>query len=231
MKYLTALVWLSLAVAPQAVLAADSPPVETASADFTATIELPGDEAPLLEFTGNLAWLKPKLRVELINPVSQETTIALIDLESLQFIALYPDTLNGVSVDLSHSRHRDDLRYLAEVIGAEVIEPPKGWSVEELEPRPDDGETGAAGSDEDPANLHGQAFISPEGRRAELWTDADGHPVELRLNEELSVTVRFDNLRYGVQLFEGFFEPGEDYQIKDLSELEPDEANPLLFAL
>ena len=87
MKYLTALVWLSLAVAPQAVLAADSPPVETASADFTATIELPGDEAPLLEFTGNLAWLKPKLRVELINPVSQETTIALIDLESLQFIA------------------------------------------------------------------------------------------------------------------------------------------------
>ena len=126
---LAALVLLSLV--PLRAIASES----NLSAEFSASVEFNSEEAntpkkiPVINFDGSILVAGKQLRVEVVNSITQEPTVAILDIDKGTAALLYPDNLNGERMPLGDDFRTSYLSLFTSFAKREKLGEVKGWKL------------------------------------------------------------------------------------------------------
>ncbi|MCB1186852.1 hypothetical protein KDL29_06755 [bacterium] len=126
---LAALVLLSLV--PLRAIAAEP----NLNAEFSASVEFNSEEAntpkkiPVINFDGSILVAGNRLRVEVVNSITQEPTVAILDIDKGTAALLYPDNLNGERMPLGDDFRNSYLSLFMDFAQREKLGEVKGWKL------------------------------------------------------------------------------------------------------
>lgn len=114
-------------------------------ADFSASIEFKPEASnsprriPQIDFTGSVVLDDDRVRVEVTNSITQEPSVALLDISGGTATLLYPDNLNGERMPLGDDFRSGYLSLFREFALGSKLGEVKGWKLQTSSG--DDGET------------------------------------------------------------------------------------------
>ncbi len=182
---------LLLAAGP--ATSADEP--ESVGAAFTATLDFNSTELnsprkiPQIEFGGRILIDGRRIRVDVVNSITQEPSVALLDIEAGTAALLYPDNLNGESMPLGDDFRSSYLGLFHDFALGKPLGEVKGWKLATSKL-----ETGAT-----------QYLYSGETERSVTFTLGPGKAERLLViaSPKLTVRISLSDIEPGI-------EPGPD---------------------
>jgi len=200
-----------------AALALSAEKAHGTRAEFTAKLDMGGDEDNALKFSGDLAWDEPKLRVDFSDEATKEANVLLVDFTARTAVLLYPDTLNGVRSDLARFDKSGHLTRLRDMLSGKPPQTPEGWTKKDL------------GSEKiGKVKCTHVRFTSPEGQSVDVWSNSKNQPVRMILNKK-SITITLDvtkiteqqtipadTFTYGKEYTISEYKSGEDQRLPSL---------------
>jgi hypothetical protein len=141
--------------------------------EFTAEIHvLPESEDTQtgITLTGELYWQEPLLRADVIEPLTAETILLLLNFETKDIVVLYPDTLNGYKANLAGSDQAEHIACLRWLLGGKKSPDLLEWNYQDL------------GTTEIDSTI-GRHYRLTESENVYLdwWADDEGKPLQVEV--------------------------------------------------
>lgn len=197
---------------------------ESGTGSFVAKVELKAlknqktGRTPQLPFSGNFAHSGGKFRMELVNDLTTESQIIILDPSAKKAWMLFPDTLNGITADLAQFDKKGLATKAQSLMGGDFSKVPQDWS------KPTSKQTTLNG-----AKVTELTYMLKKaegnGGSVTLWHKADKSPVKVVFDSAaLKLTVDFNNIVSAANVPAGQFSPGKNYKLRTLGK---GEAPPL----
>lgn len=197
------IVWLLLAIC--AASSAEAADQNGLKAEFEATLSFGEGEASTLRFAGKLAWLDPKLRIDVSDALTQENNILLVDYAAQSALLLYPDTLNGYRASLKQFDQARHLENLKGMLNGEPPDTPDGWTRQQL------GKEKVLG-----VQCSHVRFVNSQMHRVDIWLNSKNQPRKLSLTkQDLVIEVKVTKILEKQPLAASTFSYDKSYSISE----------------
>ena len=193
---------------------ATAKPAQTVAAGFDGVLEIAGetDNPFKIKLDGELWWSAPKLRVDFLQSLTQESMIALVDFEAQEATLLYPDTLNGQQLDLTSFSKADYFQRVRDLVSTKPGDTPPGWESKTVE----DKEAKALGQTHTQLN-------GPAGEHVDLWRDSDKLPAKMHIQtKKWNLILNLNNVEYDKAISADRFTYSSDYTVIQVEDLPDD---------
>jgi hypothetical protein len=179
-------------------------------ADFIAEVRLGSDSPVLMQYSGKVAWSDPQLRLDLLDAMTQEASVLLVNFDTAQGVVLYPDTLNGYKADLKQLDQSGHLARLREMLQGKKPAVPSGWTAKEL------GQVTL-----NKIKCSHMRYSKPDGSTVETWTNNKRYPVRIRLSkQDVSITLDAANIKDQQTIPATEFSYGKEFKLAPLGDTE-----------
>lgn len=197
---------------------------------FTAKLELKAlknektGRTPQLPFSGSYAHSGGRFRMEIVNELTTETQILIMDSTVKQGWMLFPDTLNGITANLAQFDQKGLVSQAQGFMSGDYGAVPKDWS------KPSTKQTTLNGAPVTELSYSlpqksGAGGKPASGGTVTLWHRADKTPVKLVFDSSaMKLTADFSGVTQGGSIADSQFKPGEKYKLRELGK---GEAPPL----
>jgi hypothetical protein len=192
-------------------------PAVSLSSRFTATLEFNSEnlnspqQIPQISFEGQIDILDKLIRLELVNEITQEPTLALLDVAAGTAAILYPDSLNGDRMPLGDDFRSSYLDLFTKFASSKELGEVKGWKLTSSKLK-DGGKE---------YNYSGQS-----DRRVSFMTGPDNAPSLLTITSpKMTVRIRLESVEKQASLSAKDFKVPADFAMREsktkLSEMLP----------
>lgn len=177
------------------------------SSRFTATLEFNSEnlnspkKIPAISFEGQIDILDKLVRLELVNDMTQEPTIALLDINAGTAALLYPDSLNGERLPLGDDFRSSYLDLFTNFASGKPLGEVKGWKLT---------------STKLPGGGIDYKYSGQSARNVSFQTGADNAPQLLTIaSPKLTVNIRLESIDKLASLNAADFKVPTDFAMRE----------------
>jgi outer membrane lipoprotein-sorting protein len=181
---------------------------DSATGTFNASMQFgsAANGSQPMKFNGQLAWAKPKLRLDLTEQTTKEKMVVLVDFNGGDATLLYPDTLNGIKTKLPAMDTAGYIQQFQHLLSSGGSSMAKGWKKEKV-------------ASEKVGSTAATKFkvTGPAGEQVYWWLDGNNKPLKVQTAKgNANITLNFGDLKFGAEVPAKTFTYGKQYSVIEM---------------
>jgi hypothetical protein len=212
----------SFLIVAGSICAVAQSPLPGSKGNFTAKLELKAmknqktGRTPQLPFSGSYAHDGTRFRMELINDLTTESQVLIMDNGAKKGWMLFPDTLNGITADLAQLDSKGLVSQASSFMSGNFASVPKDWSKPVSKSITLDGKPATELLYTLP-QITGKDGKKEQATTLTFWHRPDNAPVKIVLDSStVKLTVDFSQVTTGTKLDSNQFKPDAKYKLREL---------------